>query len=301
MRTLVTSYVNPDLDGYACMYAYAELLQAEARVAGKPHPEAAWVAKQLNAPLNALRSVSGYSAFILVDTAEPTAIDLDIPRQHVTEVIDHRQLHNAAAFRNAKIDIQLVGAAATLIAERMQRARHTPSRQAAGLLHAAIVSNTLNFQGNVTTQRDKDAAAWLQQYSKLTKKFLRDMFLAKSDLKGRKLRATMEGDAAVFVHNGKTIAYAQLEVIGAEGLVRSRLGEIESILGRMKEKEGAVYTFLSIIDLEKAQNIFVTIDSKILLETVLGLRFKGAVARRKGLLMRKEVRPMLKEYFSRAA
>jgi len=67
----------------------------------------------------------------------------------------------------------------------------------------AIISNTLNFKGSVTTDRDKAAASWLNQVAKLPKDFWKDLFLAKSDLSGKKLSKGVKGDFAWFVMGGK--------------------------------------------------------------------------------------------------
>ena len=52
-RVLVTSYVSPDLDGFACAIAYAEFLNktgkpAETVIYGTPHDEALFLIKHFN-------------------------------------------------------------------------------------------------------------------------------------------------------------------------------------------------------------------------------------------------------------
>jgi nanoRNase/pAp phosphatase (c-di-AMP/oligoRNAs hydrolase) len=58
-------------------------------------------------------------------------------------VIDHRKFHHADEFINAKQNIELVGSASTLIAEKFSQNSITPSREVAVCLYAAIVSNTI--------------------------------------------------------------------------------------------------------------------------------------------------------------
>ena len=70
------------------------------------------------------------------------------------EVVDHRAVNEADKFQNAKIQIEMVGSAATLIAEKFLHATTSTSPESAALLYSAIISNTINFQANVTTDRD---------------------------------------------------------------------------------------------------------------------------------------------------
>ena len=87
-----------------------------------------------------------YGTIVLVDTSTLTTIDKRITPSQVVEIIDHRMIHDTSAFKNARVLIEIVGAAATLVAERFQKEKITPSNEAAILLHTAIISNTLNFK-----------------------------------------------------------------------------------------------------------------------------------------------------------
>ncbi len=57
------------------------------------------------------------------------------------------------------------------------------------------------------------------------------------------------------------------------------------------------YIFQNTIELEEDKNFFVTDDeaTQQLLEKVLGVTFVGNVAKRPGLIMRKQIVPLLKE------
>ena len=68
------------------------------------------------------------------------------------------------------------------------------------------------------------------------------------------------------------------------------------------EKENiASDSLLTAIDIEKAENIFYS-ESPIVqkaLEDILRIKFNGNVAYRKGIIMRKELSPLLDEYFKK--
>jgi manganese-dependent inorganic pyrophosphatase len=234
---------------------------------------------------------------VLTDASDRQGLPDIFSLDQVIEIIDHRPVHSADTFPNAQVHIELVGSAATLVTEKFMESEATITESSAALLYCAIVSNTLNFRAAVTTDRDKHAAQWLLKKVAIPENFVHDMFVAKSDVSGLQLKTRLYGDCAVKEFNGTLVAVAQLEVMGAEELVTQRLTEIQEILHDLKTDRGAAILFLSIIDLETAQNIFVAENTKAeeLASHALGLQFSKGIARRAGFLLRKEIAPLLKQ------
>ena len=76
--------------------------------------------------------------------------------------------------------------------------------------------------------------------------------------------------------------------------------DIKSFLQSIK-KQQVDFVFFSGIDLEKGFNIFVMIDdeTKELLNNLFDLEEKENYLKRDGVILRKEVMPMIKEYIDR--
>lgn len=126
-----------------------------------------------------------YDQVILVDTDEVDGIN----DNKIIEVIDHRKIHNVDRLKNLKRkQIELVGACATLIAEKFYKGKIEPSQESAALLYSAIVSNTINFQGRVTTVRDRAMFQWLEGFIDIDNNYIEEMFKAKSNLGDRSLK-----------------------------------------------------------------------------------------------------------------
>lgn len=299
---LVTCYVNPDLDGFAGAIAYSEFLQktgtdAQVGIIGQAHDEVKYILEHFSfaSPLQILNS-DNFDKVILVDASDLNGLEGKIDAKKVVEIIDHRKIHEADKFPNAKAQIEFVGAAATLVAEKFMENKIEISKETATLLLGAIISNTLNFKGSVTTERDKIAATWLNKTAELADDFWKDLFMAKSDLAGQKLAKRIEGDFADFIFGGKKIGIAQVEIIGAEKLVTERGNEITQILEKIRKEINLDYIFQNTIELEETKNFFVACDleTKKLLEKVLNVHFVGVVAERPNLIMRKQIVPLLK-------
>lgn len=302
---LVTSYINPDLDGFACAIAYSELLNqlkqpAKAAIYGTPHDEALYLKNRFNLDLDYSSPDPAGHSIILVDMSELNGKESRIDSEQVIEIIDHRQSNDSHMFSNAKLQIELVGSAATLIAERYMKNDLAPSQAAAVLLHGSIISNTLNFKARVTTTRDRSMADWLAEYSHLPTDFAEEMFRAKSDLSANKLIARLEGEQAVFTRSGKRVTIIQLEIVDAQTLLDSRLGEIQSYLSNYKDKNTVDIIFLTLIDLLNDRNIIYSPDRKTIeiLSEALDIDFKDGVAIRPGFIMRKEIVPLLEQKIS---
>lgn len=299
---IITAYSNPDLDGTACAIAYAELLQKKknnsfAALFGTPHKEAQFVFKTFNIqePENAEKFLLKNPDIILVDASDLRGISNKIDPLKVIELIDHRKINQADSFPNAKIQIELVGSAATLIAEKFFNLRVDISSTSAALLYSAIISNTVNFQANVTKDRDKKMANWLLTKFALPKNYIHDMFEYKSTFI-EPLIDIIDHDFATFDFNNTKIGIGQLEIINVKGFINSRLKEIEDVLKKIKADKSLDVIFLSTIDLEQASNTFVVIDrpSKELLEKSLKVSFRENIANKKGIMMRKTITPLVR-------
>ncbi len=300
---LVTCYVNPDLDGVAGAIAYAEYLQkigknAVAGIIGEPHDEVKYILDRYNfAYPQSIPNADEFYEVILVDASDLNGIEGKIAPEKVIEIIDHRKIHEADKFPNAKVQIELVGAAASLVAEKFMETNTPISKESAVLLYGAVISNTLNFKGGVTTDRDRKVAEYLNETAQLPDIFWKELFEAKSDLSGAKLAERIEGDFAWFVMGNKKVGIAQIEIIGARKLVTERDQDIVKVLNKIKSEMSLDYIFQNTIELEDSRNFFVAEDeaTKSLLEKVLNVKFEGTVAERPNLIMRKQIVPLLKQ------
>ena len=154
----ITSYHSPDIDGVACCIGYSELLsklgtKAETTYFGDLSREVEFVKRYTN--FFPLKKHSGEypedAEFVLVDTADPDAIETTIPPERVKEIFKKNNLG--------------------------------PSQKVAVYLYSAIISNTVNFKNSVTAQRDINAANWLKPISQVGDDYIRKMFEYKSKIR----------------------------------------------------------------------------------------------------------------------
>ena len=306
-KVLITSYTNPDVDGVSCAFAYAELLQKQgqdaiAGIFGTPHPEAQFVLDKFNIGkiVNAELLLEKYSNIIFVDASDLNALPTQIRPEQIVEIIDHRKLNETEKFFNAKTQIELVGSCATLIAEKFYQQKVAISKESAVLLYSAIVSNTINFKSNITTDRDKTMAEWLKIQIVLPENYIEAMFQHKSNFT-KPIKEAVLGDMKILTTDKYKVCIGQLEIVAVENFINNNLDEIKKALVEIKQEKSADYIYLSCIDLDLAKNFFVTVDenSEKLLENSINISFQDSVAHTDNIIMRKVLSPMIKEYLEK--
>lgn len=308
-KILITAKINPDLDGVACAYAYAVFLNSVdkeneyiAGIYGQPQIEARYLLDRFNIKEGlSFNPGMEFDKFILVDASALKGMPEVIRAQDVIEVIDHRLTNRAAEiFPNARVQIDPVGAAATLIFEKIKTAGLLLDRNGACLLLGAIYSNTLNFLSDVTSQRDRDAVKILENnYQKeIPVNLIEEMLTYKSEYIENNLQECIFIDFKIFPAQNN-LGIAQLEAFDLNAIVKEKLPEIKEILNGLKNHHDLNCLFLTAADLKNGYNIFLTIDepSEALLSKALGLSFnKEGIAKNNKLLLRKQILPLLVDY-----
>lgn len=301
-KTLVTCCVNLDIDGVAGSIAYAEFLDKTSKkvtvgILGEPYDEAKYILDRFNLKYpEVFNNVKDFEEVILVDASDLDGLDGKVPPEKVIEIIDHRKVHEADKFKNAKVQIELVGSVCTLIAEKFIQNNIEISKESATLLCGAIISNTINFKSTVTTERDKKAFEWLNKRALLPNEFSDELFKAKSNLSGEKLKEQIYADFANFYLNSKKVGIAQLEIIGVKELIEQREKEVLDILNLLKQEMNLDFVFLNAIDLKIPNSTLIADDKETqkLLEKIFDIKFDTNYVELKNLIMRKQIVPLLK-------
>lgn len=303
-RVLTTGYRNPDLDGTACAIAYAELLNQTGHnplpvVFGAPLKEVPFALEKFSVsqPVDGDATLQATDQIVILDTSFIAKVSSEIKPEQVIEVIDHRIISETSQYPNAQIQIEQVGSCATLIAERFDKAKLTPSASSAALLYSAILSNTINFQASVTTDRDRRMSQWLLNYFELPDNLLHDLYAAKSAFTHSAVEVIDDG-VAIYEIAGTRLGIAQIEIVDVAEFLSDHQTELSDYLERSRVEHSLDMIFLTAIDAGEGSNTFLAVDpqSQNLLQQSLGVVFTGNTAIRPGVLMRKTLAPMLKEF-----
>ena len=307
-KTIVTSYISPDLDGVSAMYGYSEYLNKKSQVAeyyinGSPKKEVDIVCEIFNINLDVFENkIHEGNKIILVDTNDINSLPKDVIFENVIEILDHHiKSDNIDKFINAKVHIEMIGAVATLVAEKFYNEKIAISRESAILLYYGIASNTINFKAEITSQKDIDMANWLKSQcsNDITDEKIREIFTKKSDISGH-LRNEMEADIKIATGEKNTII-AQLELVDIDKFIESNMDEIKTILKEIKQDQKLDFIFLNCIDILNGYNMLVVVDSESeeLIEDILKIKFKKGIGKTEKIVMRKQIISLIKSKFKK--
>ncbi len=156
---------------------------------------------------------------ILVDHNEKTQSIGDIEDAEIIEIVDHHRVANVSTFGPIFFRNEPVGSTSTIVSKMFFEHGIRPSRETAGILCAAIISDTLLFRSPTSTQVD----AWvLERMAKIAgidvEAFALDMFKAGTSIEGKTPQELLEQDVKAFSIEGETIRVAQVFTMDMEYL-----------------------------------------------------------------------------------
>ena len=268
MRKIVTSYIKPDIDGISSMYAYTEYLrkkgfEAEYYYEGTARKEVEIVLATYNINLKNINKIKEDDEVILVQ-------------------------------------IELIGAAATLIAEKFKNDKINISKESAILLYNGIISNTMNLKISMTSEKDKEMAKWLKEQCKeITDKKTKEIFIKKSDIIDR-LREEMEVE---FKDEFITISWSmgQLEIADVEGFLEKYEKNIRAVLNIVKNENNVEFISVNCMDIINGYTIIVAENepTATVISKAINVKFEGLKARINKLVSRKEIVKVIREIYKK--
>ncbi len=271
---LVTSYVNPDLDGVACAVVYSTYLSGGdvvPRFVGSLTAETVGVLARLQVSdviLLDADDLPEVDEVVLVDCHHPAQLPHVDDLETVTQVIDHHPDGDAAAFPNALLQNEAVGAAATLVAERVALRDEAGlaglTAEHAALLACAIASNTLDFAAPSTTDRDRatfDALASVAAPAVALEALLGDMRGWRQSFLSRSTDEAVGQDVKIVESAFGAVAVSQLEADGAGRLLDRP--DLRAAVERLAERPGVVGSLLSLVDTAAGTTTLVSPDAQV--------------------------------------
>lgn len=295
MKKIIVTTGQPftDIDALACAISYAGLLKFEGKDAEAvlPGPLNKSITKDIKGwDLKYLKKTkSEGSNYVLVDISNPKYFASFVKEQDVVEIFDHRSgFENHWIKRLGKNShIEMVGACATLIWEEFERRyqKNRISTTSANLLATAIVSNTLNFNAGVTTERDKIAYKESHKLTNLPEKWIEKYFEDQErEVYKYPIKAILSD-----TKGGKDFEYTigQLELWNSRNFLITHLKEIEKALMSF----GNDNWFLTSPSISEGINYLFAKNSRVkkLLETTVNAKFDGDIGTTNKLWLRKEI------------
>lgn len=163
---------------------------------------------------------------ILVDHNEQSQAVDGLEEADIMEIIDHHRLGNIETLKPVFFRNQPLGCTATIIYQMYQENAIDTPPHIAGLLCAAILSDTLIFRSPTCTEIDKAAAETLARIADIDmEEFAREMFAAGSNLSQKSPEEIFYQDFKKFFAGETTFGVGQINAMSS-----SQLDEIKDKL-----------------------------------------------------------------------
>ena len=287
-----------DIDAYACIIAYTELLKLEGRDAEAVNPGIlnASIPKYL-AKLGQYKSSPSDAdcSVVLVDISDPEFISDFAKVEKVVEVYDHHlgfeTLWQEKLGKNSHIEF--LGACATLIWEEYKKRDHGQNigPASATLLAAAIASNSLNFKAFVTRERDRVAFDELTTKAGLPENFIATYFRSCEETILSDIASALKNDTKIrdFPNLRVPLVIGQCELWESRDFIRKNKEVIAQALSMVPHW---ILTAPSIS--EGINHLYTTNEEmKKWLTQAVGVAWDGDFGTTDRLYMRKEIAPAL--------
>ncbi|HCL4438222.1 inorganic pyrophosphatase [Clostridium botulinum] len=199
---------------------------------------------------------------ILVDHNEIGQSVPGLEEAEIMEIIDHHRIGgvNTASpifFRN-----QPVGSTSTIIANMFFENNITPSKEIAGVLASAIISDTLLFKSPTSTELDKTILDKLAKIAEIDpKSYSVEMFKAGTSLKGKTVEGLFHEDFKNFTIGGGKIGVSQVSTMDPSSFDPLKEDMLNLMESKVK-KEGYEGLVLVLTDLLKEGSFIYVIGPK---------------------------------------
>lgn len=237
---------------------------------------------------------------ILVDHNERSQSIDGVEEAEILEIIDHHRVADVFTGTPIYFRNEPVGSTATIIASIFFENGRRPSKKIAGILAAAIISDTLLFKSPTTTNTDKIILKRLEKIIDIdVKEFGMKMFKAGTSLTGKTPRELLKEDFKEFTINEDKIGIAQVYTMDPESLEDMRLDLLE-LMEKRKEEEGYTTFILMLTDIFNESSEMVLVgENKEEIGEIFGKTIEKSSFYAPGILSRKkQVVPPITTYIT---
>ncbi len=250
--TYVIGHLIPDTDAITSALVAADLYGAKPARTGEVNRETQYVLDtlQIAAP-ELITDFTGHQ-LILVDFNQATQAPPGVQADQVLRIIDHHAVGDFTFKPRAPIyiDIRPWGATGTILREYYLQQGKVISRELAGLMLSAIISDTLHFRSVTTTPADIEAGKDLARIAGIadTEAYAKNMFEAKSALDGVPAKEILVSDYKEMRVGPYLVGMGVTESVKPENRLAQKAEFIEA-MRELKASKGLDYLFFNIVDI----------------------------------------------------
>ena len=294
MPVYVVGHKSPDTDSVTAAIAYAELMKAKGEdyvpvMQGKLNPETETVLKQFGFAAPEIMTDATGKKIALVDHSDLAQAPDNLSAGEVVAVVDHHKIGDVTTNQPIFFWNMPVGCTGTVLKILYDLEGVAVAPKVAGLMLAAILSDTVNFKSPTCTDADKKAVKELAAIAgvKDTDAIFMEMLKAKSAVAGVPPLELLHRDYKDFDMKGKKVGVGQLELATLDQVASMR----DALYAAMKEQKGSERhsVLLMLTDVVKeGTDLMVISDDPAMIEGAFGAKLSGNSMWIDGMMSRKK-------------
>lgn len=226
---------------------------------------------------------------ILVDHNEKAQSVAGLEEAEVLEILDHHRIADIQTgipiyFRN-----EPVGSTSTIVASIFFENGIRPSKKIAGLLCAAIISDTLLLKSPTATLVDEIVLKRLAEIANLNiEEFAKEMFKAGTSLEGKTAKEIIYQDFKTFAINNYKVGVSQVTTTYIEGF-NPMIEDFKALMNRKASSNGFDIMLLMITDIFSSSSLFIAAgEHKELFYRAFNVKSKNDTVFLDGIVSRKK-------------
>ncbi|MYL42955.1 manganese-dependent inorganic pyrophosphatase [Virgibacillus salexigens] len=299
-KTLIFGHKNPDTDTICSALAYADLknklgVPAEPARLGSVNKETQFALDyfKTEAPQRIETVDNDVSEVILVDHNEFQQSVDNIKDVRIAEVVDHHRISNFETSEPLYFRAEPVGCTATILNKMYKENKIEVTKDIAGLLVSAIISDSLLLKSPTCTKEDVDAAYELAEIAGINlEAYGLEMLQAGADLSDKSVAELLTMDAKEFSMEDAKVEIAQVNAVDTAKIyaLQDEINpEIEKIIN---EKNLDLFLFVVTDILNNDSEVLALGNGKAKVEEAFHVRLdnnnrallKGVVSRKKQIV-----------------
>jgi len=219
-KIYVVGHKSPDTDSVTSAIAYANLKnalgmkEAVPAAAGDINDETKFLLDYFKVAYPEKLTDATDKKVILVDHNEMAQAVDKLAMDNIVEIVDHHKIGGLATGKPIFFLNEPVGATGGIIANLYEQNNIAISKEMAGLMMSAILSDTVLFKSPTCTPRDKAAVEKLAKIAGVDPmKFGLELLKAKSNMSTKSAKDILMGDFKKFDFSGTKSGVGQVEVM----------------------------------------------------------------------------------------
>ncbi|MDQ6597447.1 manganese-dependent inorganic pyrophosphatase [Bacillus salipaludis] len=307
-KVLIFGHKNPDTDTICSAIAYADLKKqlgqdVEPVRLGEINGETQYALNYFNAEAPRLVETvaSEVNSVILVDHNERQQSANDITDVRVLEVIDHHRIANFETSDPLYYRCEPVGCTATILNKMYKENGKQISKEVAGLMLSAIISDSLLFKSPTCTEQDVAAARELAEIAGVdADTYGLEMLKAGADLSDKTTEQLISLDAKEFEMGSSKVEIAQVNAVDTDEVL-SRKEELEAAISKIVAEKNLDLFLFVVTDILTNDSVGLAIGSKAsAVEKAYNVTLSDNTAVLKGVVSRKkQIVPVLTDIFNK--